>query len=103
MKKSHSPGGTRICMRVLFYSIAFVAVIGTRETLSDRTGPISANLGRAFNQTLMASSKLGIGFALMIREQTPDESQLGRYGRSLGIASHKAFIFASEMDPYIDR
>lgn len=98
MKKNHSPGGTRIGLRVLFYSFVFFAVIGTRETLSDGCGPISNQLGTAFNRVLMASSKLGLGLALLNQDKGGENTMIGRYSLALGIASHKAFVSASKVE-----
>ncbi|MES2439290.1 MAG: hypothetical protein V4584_09485 [Verrucomicrobiota bacterium] len=100
MKKNHSPGGTRIGVRLLFYSFAFLAMIGMRETLSDGNGPVSHHLGCAFNRTLMASSKLGLGLALMNLDKPGESTLIGRYSRSLGLASHKAFVSAAKVDLY---
>jgi CRISPR/Cas system type I-B associated protein Csh2 (Cas7 group RAMP superfamily) len=99
MKKNHSPGGTRIGLRVLLYSFVFLAVIGTRETLSsDRNGPVSINLGVAFNRVLMTSSKLGLGVALLNQDKRGENTMIGRYSLALGIASHKAFVSSAKVD-----
>ncbi len=100
MKKNHSPGGTRISLRVLLYTIAFVAVVGTRESLTEGTGPVSRQLGVIFNETLKAGSKLGLGFALMTRDEGNDDSMAGRASRAIGKASHEAFVSASKVDIY---
>ncbi len=98
MKKYHSPGGIRIGMRVLIYSIAFIAIVDTRETLADGTGPVSRKLGDACNKLLMASSKLGLGFALMNADHGDEDTLVGRWSRRLGITSHEAFVSAAKVD-----
>ncbi len=98
MKKNHSPGGAGIGLRVLFYSFAFIAVIGTRETLSDGNGPVSTALGRTFNQLLKGSSKLGLGFAIMNSDDKGESTLVGRYSRSLGIAAHKAYVSSAKVE-----
>ncbi len=98
MKKNHPLGGTRIVMRVLFYAFAFIAVIGARETLTSGNGPVSNTLGSAFNQVLMASSKLGLGFAQMNADEQGENTVIGRYSRSLGKASHKAYVSSAKVD-----
>ncbi len=98
MKKTHSPGGARIGLRVLFYSFVFLAVIGTRETLSNSGGPVSNKLGIAFNQVLMASSKFGLGIALLNQDKRGENTMIGRYSLALGMAAHKAFVSASKVD-----
>ena len=98
MKKNHPPGGIRIGMRLLFYSFTFIAMIGTRETLSAGSGPISDTLGRAFNRVLMTSSKFALGFALMNQDEKGEETMIGRYSRILGIASHKAFVSSAKVE-----
>ena len=98
MKKNHSPGGTRVCLRVLLYTIVFFAVIGTRETLREGSGPLSNRLGSAFNRVLMASSKLGLGFALLNNDKLGENTMIGRYSLALGKASHKAFVSAAKVD-----
>lgn len=102
MKKNHSPGGARICLRVLFYSFVFLAVIGLRESLSNGSGPVSNKLGMAFNQVLMSSSKLGLGFALMNHDKQGEDTLIGRCSRSLGVASHKAYVSSAKVDLFAD-
>jgi hypothetical protein len=98
MKKNHSPGGAPVYCRVLLYSIAFIALIGTRETLSGKSGPVSDRLGSAFNRVLLVSSKMGLGFALMNHQADDQSSMLARCNRSLGTASHRAFVSAAKVD-----
>lgn len=100
MKKNHPRGGARIYLRVSLYSFAFLVLMGTRETLSDGTGPVSGTLGRAFNEVLMASSKLGLGFSMMNLDKPGENTMIGRYSRELGIASHRAFISSAKVDIY---
>jgi hypothetical protein len=100
VKKNHPPGGTRIVLRVLMYSFAFISVIGMRETLTSGSGPVSETLGRAFNQVLMSSSKLGLGFALMSRDEQGEDTMVGRYSHKLGVASHRAYVSSAKVDLY---
>lgn len=85
-------------MRVLVYGLAFTAVIGVRETLTGEGGPISDGVGRAFNRVLKASSKLGLGIALMSEDNPGDITLIGHGSRMLGKASHKGFVSASKVD-----
>jgi hypothetical protein len=98
MKKNHSPGGTRIGLRVLFYSFVFLALMGTREVLSNTDGPVSNQLGIAFNRVLMTSSKLALGVALMSQDKLNENTMFGRYSLALGKAAHQAFISASKVE-----
>lgn len=98
MRKSHSPGGTRIGLRVLCYSIVFIAVIGIRENLTEGTGPVSNHLCTMFNNTLMAGSKLTLGIALMIHEPGDKGTLRGRTHVMLGKAAHQGFVSASKVD-----
>ena len=98
MKKNHSPGGIRIILRVLFYSFVFLAMIGTRETLSNQSGPVSNTLGAAFNRVLMTSSKLGLGLAMLSSDKRGERTIIGRYSHALGIACHKTFVSAAKVD-----
>lgn len=100
MKKNRPRGGARICLRVLLYSFAFIALMGSRETLSDGSGPVSAALGKAFNEVLMASSKLGLGFAVMNLDGPGENTMIGRYSMSLGIASREAFVSSAKVEMY---
>lgn len=94
MNHTHSRTGSRIGLRALIYSIAFLAIIGVRETLTQGGGPLSDNLGRMFNKTLMTSSKLGLGLADMCVENSEPDSMIGRSGRAVGRVARKAFIDA---------
>ena len=98
MKKNHSPGGARIGMRMLIYAVAFIAVIGIRETLTDGTGPISRNLGTLYNKTLMAASKLGLGVALLSHDKDGENSIIGQGSTMLGKASHRGYVSAAKVD-----
>jgi hypothetical protein len=100
MKKHHSPGGMRISLRMALYAIAFIAVLGTRETLTDGTGPVSRQLGVIFNEALMAGSKLALGVALMTHDQDSDDSMSGKASMMLGKAGHRAFVSASMVNIY---
>lgn len=100
MKKNHPRGGVRIYLRALLYSFAFVALMGVRETLSDGNGPVSDTLGKVFNEVLMASSKLGLGFAMMNLDAPGENTMVGRYSRELGIASHNAFVRSAKVNIY---
>jgi hypothetical protein len=100
MKKNHPRGGARIGLRVLLYSFAFIALMGTRETLSDGNGPVSDTLGKAFNEVLMASSKLGLGLAIMNLDKPGENTIIGRYSRELGMVSHQAFVSSAKVEIY---
>jgi len=100
MKKNHPPSGKGIAVRVFGYSIAFIAVIGIREILTEGTGPVNQCLGRMFNRTLMASSKLGLGIALMNQDEPGDLTMIGKGSRILGQAAHKVFVSAAKVDIY---
>lgn len=100
MKKHHPPSGKGIAVRVLGYSMAFIAVIGIRESLTDGNGPVSQCLCRVFNRTLMASSKLGLGVALMNQDSPGDLTVIGKGSKMLGRASHRAFVSAAKVDLY---
>lgn len=100
MKKNHPHSGKGIAVRVLGYSVAFIAVIGIRETLTEGTGPVNRSLGQVFNRTLMATSKLGLGVALMNQDQPGDLTVIGEGSKMLGRASHKAFVSAAKVDLY---
>ena len=100
MKKNHSPGGARICLRVLCYSIGFIAVLGARECLTEGSGPVSRQLGAMFNNALMAGSKLALGVSLMTRDEADRNSMSGRASVELGRAAHTAFVSASKVSIY---
>jgi|GEM_PF-4441292 len=100
MKKHHSPGGIRIAMRMLFYAITFIAVIGARENITTGTGPVSKTVAKGFNEVLMASSKLGIGFAVMNHRRGDENTLVGKGSRMLFHMSHRGYINASRMNFY---
>lgn len=100
MKKNHSPGGARICLRMLCYSLAFIAVIGTRETLTEGTGPVSRQLCSMINGSLMTGSKLALGFALMTHDKKNVATFSGWANRTLGRAAYRGFVSASKVDMY---
>ena len=100
MKKNHSPSGMGIAVRMLVYPMAFIAVLGIREILSDGTGPVSQNLGIVFNKTLMTSSKFGLGVALMSKDNPGERTLIGQSSRALGKASHQAYVSAAKVELY---
>jgi hypothetical protein len=100
MKKNHPPGGTRVASRVLIYSIAFISMLGMRETLSSESGPVSDTLGKKFNQVLMTGSKMGLGMALLSSDRIGENTMLGRYSRKLGMASHQGYVSSAKVELY---
>lgn len=100
MKKNHSPGGMRIYVRILCYSIGFIAVLGARENLTEGSGPVSRQLGAAFNEALMAGSKLALGVALLTHDEEDETSMSGWASMKLGKAAHSAFVSASKVSIY---
>jgi hypothetical protein len=100
MKKSPSPGGKRLAIRLMCYAVAFFALIAARESFLKDGGPLTDSLGRGFNNVLMVGSKLGLGFALICDEQTARDSAMGRGGQKLGRASHKAYVDAQKVELY---
>jgi hypothetical protein len=100
MKKNHPPSGMGITVRMLVYPMAFIAMLGIREVLSDGTGPVSQNLGMVFNKTLMTSSKFGLGVALMNEDSPGERTLIGKTSRELGKASHKAYVSAAKVELY---
>jgi hypothetical protein len=100
MKKNHPPSGMSIAVRMLAYPMAFIAMIGIREILSDGTGPVNQNLGMVFNKTLMTTSKLGLGVALMNEDSSGERTLVGKTSRELGKASHKAYVSAAKVELY---
>ncbi|MCU0779131.1 MAG: hypothetical protein MUF86_15890 [Akkermansiaceae bacterium] len=98
MKKHRPPQGMRIYARMLFYTLCFLAMIASREQWTSGGGPLTDSLGRGLNQILLASSKLGLGFALICGEESPADTLIGRGGRKLGRSAHKAFIEASKVE-----
>ena len=87
-------------MRLLTYSLAFIAIIGARETLSEGNGPVTNNLRVIFNKTLMTSSKIGLGVALMNCDEAGDVTVIGKGSKMLGQASHRAYVSAAKVDIY---
>ncbi len=100
MKKNHSPGGIRIALRMLFYAITFIAVIGARENITAGTGPVSKTVAKGFNEVLLASSKLGIGFAVMNHRRGDENTVVGKGSRMLYKMSLRGFVNASKMNFY---
>lgn len=100
MKKHHSPGGIRVALRMLFYTFLFVALMGARENLTAGNRPVSKSVARAFNQVLMVSSKLGIGFAVMNHRRGDENTLVGKSSRQLFHLAHKGYITASRMNFY---
>lgn len=100
MKKNHSPGGIRIALRMLFYAITFIAVIGIRENITAGTGPVSKTVAKGFNEVLMASSKLGIGFAVMAHRRGDENTVVGKGSRMLFTSSRNGFVTACKMNFY---
>ncbi len=100
MKKHHSPGGIRVALRMLVYAFIFVAVMGARENLTSGHRPVSKTVARAFNQVLMVSSKLGIGFAVMNHSKGDQDTLVGKGSRHLFKLSHRGYITASRMNFY---
>jgi hypothetical protein len=90
----------RISLRMFLYTIAFIAVIGTRETLTEGTGPVSRQLGTMFNSVLMAGSKLGLGVALMTHDQNGADSMTGKASMALGKVAHRGFVCATKINLY---
>ncbi|RYD46497.1 MAG: hypothetical protein EOP83_29575 [Verrucomicrobiaceae bacterium] len=101
MKKNRPRGGVRICARMLLYSFAFIALMGTREFMSGGNGPVSSTLGRVFNEALMASSKLGLGLAMMNLDAPGENTMIGRYSSELGAISHRGFVNSAKVDIYV--
>lgn len=100
MKRNHPPGGKRLCLRLLTYALAFIAVIGMRETFTHETGPVSKQLGVIYNETLKAGSKLVLGFALMSYDEDDTTSLKGRSTVAIGQAAYRGFICATRVDIY---
>ena len=100
MKKNPAPSGLRTGMRVLGYSLVFLAIVGIRENLVHNGGPVSTQVGKALNRVLMESSKVGMGLAQMTADAPHETSVIGRYSRSLDKASRSGFISAAKMDIY---
>lgn len=100
MRKNHPPGGMRLYLRLLTYTIAFVAIIGMRETFTHETGPVSKQLGVIYNETLKAGSKLVLGIALMSYDEDDTTSLKGRSTVMLGQAAYRGFVCATRVDIY---
>jgi hypothetical protein len=100
MKKNHPPSGMGFAVRMLVYPMAFIAMLGIREILSDGNGPVSQNLGMVFNKTLMTSSKFGLGVALMNEDNPGERTLIGKSSRALGMASHQAYVSAAKVELY---
>lgn len=102
MKKHRPPQGMRVYARMLFYALCFLAIIASREQLTSGGGPLTQSLGRGLNQILLASSKLGLGFALICAEASSDDTVVGRSSQRLGKAAHKAFVESSKVRLFAD-
>jgi len=100
MKHNRTHGGTRIALRLTVYAVTFLAIIGIRESLIHDGGPLSESLGRIFNRSLMASSKIGLGLAEICEDHGVEGGLVSRNGRILNRAAHKAFIDAAKFDIY---
>lgn len=92
----------RICSRMLFYTLCFLAVIASREFLIFDGGPLTNILGRGANQILQTSSKLGLGFALICKEEISDDSMIGRGGYRLGRVAHKGFVESTKVELFAE-
>lgn len=92
----------RIATRMLCYTLCFLSIIASRELLTSGDGPLTKSLGRGLNQILLASSKLGLGFALIFREETSGDTMIGKGTQKLGRAAHKAFIESSKVEFFAD-
>jgi hypothetical protein len=88
-------------MRMLGYSLIFIAVIGIRENLVQGGGTVSTQVGMTLNRVLMGSSKLGLGLAQMAADAPHKKTTIGNYSRSLEAASRRGFIHAAKMDIYV--
>jgi hypothetical protein len=100
MKKNPASSGLRIGMRMLGYSLVFIAVIGIRENLIHGGGTVSTRLSMGLNRMLMESSKIGMGLAQMTADAPHEETLIGHYSRGLYQASRNGFISAAKMDIY---
>ena len=101
MKKNPATCGLRTGMRMLGYSLVFLAVIGIRENLTHGGGTVSTQASMTLNRILMGSSKLGLGLAQMAADAPHEKTMIGGYGRSLETASRRGFIHAAKMDIYV--
>ncbi len=100
MKKNPAPSGLRTGMRVLGYSLVFLAIVGIRENLVHNGGPVSTQVGKALNRVLMESSRVGMGLAQMTADAPNQKTMIGTYSRRLDKASRHGFISAAKMDIY---
>jgi hypothetical protein len=100
MKKNPAPSGLRTGMRMIGYSLVFLAIVGIRENLSNGSGPVSDQVGKALNRVLMESSRVGMGLAHMTADAPHQKTLIGSYSRSLDKASRHGFISAAKMDIY---
>jgi hypothetical protein len=87
-------------MRMLGYSLVFLAIVGIRENLTHGSGPVSNQVGRVLNRVLMETSKVGMGLADMTADSPHQKTLMGSYSRSLDKASRHGFISAAKMDIY---
>jgi hypothetical protein len=101
MKKNPATCGLRTVMRMLGYSLVFIAIIGIRENFVQGGGAVSTQASMTLNRILMASSKLGLGLAQMAADAPNEKTTIGAYSRSLETASRRGFIHAAKMDIYI--
>jgi hypothetical protein len=97
MKKQRPPQGMRIWPRMLVYTICFLAIIASREWLSSGGGPLTHSLGRGMNNIMLASSKLGLGFAMLGKEAGADDTMVGRSSHQLGKLSYRAFVESTKV------
>jgi hypothetical protein len=100
MKKNPATCGLRTGMRMLGYSLVFLAIVGVRENLTHGGGPVSTRLSMTLNRILMESSRVGMGLAQMTADAPHEKTMIGRYSRSLDRASRHGFISAAKMDIY---
>ena len=100
MKKNPAPSGLRTGMRMLGYSLVFLAIVGIRENLAHSEGPVSNQVGKVLNRILMETSKVGMGLAQMTADSPHQSTMVGSYSRSLYKASRTGFISAAKMNIY---
>jgi hypothetical protein len=100
MKKNPALSGLRTGMRMLGYSLVFLAIIGVREHLTHGRGPVSTQVAKVLNRVLMEASKVGMGLAQMTADAPHQATTIGSYSRSLDKASRRGFISAAKMDVY---
>lgn len=58
MKTNHSPRGTRVVVRVLFYTLLFTATIGIRETFRHVGGPVTTAFDTAVTKVISVTTPL---------------------------------------------